>query len=213
MLIDAPPTLSNTIIHNKHSSHLMAKSMNQLAHKSPLICDGSGMFCEELAQRAIQNGSACCSQNYFEITLQEMKVFTECGTALSHKCGDDMTTECQKSEDMDGVTTKGQKQDGVTRESDIHRDGVTREDHKCCSVGPFTQKFLEILLQILINDSKTNQMHQNKVSVSSTATVCKKSKYLDCNNGIQSQLNCLQFENGGVLQQLLSVQKFEDDDV
>lgn len=35
---------------------------------------------------------------------------------------------------MDGVTTKGQKQDGVTKESDIHRDGVTREDHKCCSV-------------------------------------------------------------------------------
>lgn len=63
-----------------------------------------------------------------------MKVFTECGAALGHKCGDDMTAECQKSEDMDGVTTKGQKQDGVTKESDIHRDGVTREDHKCCSV-------------------------------------------------------------------------------
>ena len=37
MLIDAPPTLLNTIMHNKHLSHLMAKSMNELAHKSPLI--------------------------------------------------------------------------------------------------------------------------------------------------------------------------------
>ena len=37
MLIDAPLTLSNTIMHHKHLSHLMAKSMNELAHKSPLI--------------------------------------------------------------------------------------------------------------------------------------------------------------------------------
>ena len=37
MLIDAPPTLSNTIMHHKHLSHLMAKSMNELGHKSPLI--------------------------------------------------------------------------------------------------------------------------------------------------------------------------------
>lgn len=35
-----------------------------------VFCDGSEMFCEELAQRAIQNGRAFCSQNYFEITLQ-----------------------------------------------------------------------------------------------------------------------------------------------
>ena len=37
MLIDAPPTLLNTIMHNKHLIHLMAKIMNELAHKSPLI--------------------------------------------------------------------------------------------------------------------------------------------------------------------------------
>ena len=37
MLIDAPSTLSSAIMHNKHLSHLMAKSMNELAHKSPLI--------------------------------------------------------------------------------------------------------------------------------------------------------------------------------
>ena len=175
--------------------------------------DGSGMFSEELAQKAIQNGRACCSQNYFEITLQEMKVFTEWVTAPSHKCGDGVTTEFQKSEDMDGVTTEGQKEDGVTKESDIHGDDTTREDHKCCFVGPFTHKFLEILLRILISDSKSNQIHQNKVSMSSTATMCKKSKYLDCNNGIQSQLNYLQFGKGGVLQQLLSVQKLDDNDV
>ena len=37
MLIDAPPTLLNTKIHKKHLSHFMAKTMNELAHKSPLI--------------------------------------------------------------------------------------------------------------------------------------------------------------------------------
>ena len=37
MLIDAPSTLLNTIIHKKHLSHFMAKTMNELAHKSPLI--------------------------------------------------------------------------------------------------------------------------------------------------------------------------------
>ena len=37
MLIDMPPTLLNTIMYNKHFSHLVAKSMNELAHKSPLI--------------------------------------------------------------------------------------------------------------------------------------------------------------------------------
>ena len=37
MLIDVLPTLSNTIMYHKHFSRLMAKSMNELAHKSPLI--------------------------------------------------------------------------------------------------------------------------------------------------------------------------------
>ena len=37
MLIDAPPPLLSTIIHKKHLSHFMAKTMNELAHKSPLI--------------------------------------------------------------------------------------------------------------------------------------------------------------------------------
>ena len=41
MLIDAPPTLFNTIIHKKHLSHFMAKTMNELAHKSPLIKEQS----------------------------------------------------------------------------------------------------------------------------------------------------------------------------
>jgi len=177
-----------------------------------VFCDGSGIFSEELVQRAIQEGRACCAENYFEVTLQEMKVFTDCVTGLGHKCGDGMTTECHKC--GDGVTTEGHKQeDGVIKESDIHVDGVTREVQKCCCVGPFTQKLLGILLGILISDSKTNQIHENKVGMSSNATVCNKSKYLDCNNGIQSQLNCLQFGNGGVLQQLLSVQKLDNIDV
>ena len=37
MLIDAPPTLLNTVKYKKHLSHFMAKTINELAHKSPLI--------------------------------------------------------------------------------------------------------------------------------------------------------------------------------
>ena len=44
MLIDAPPPLLSTIIHKKHLSHFMAKTMNELAHKSPLIC----LYCVEV---------------------------------------------------------------------------------------------------------------------------------------------------------------------
>ena len=47
MLIDdASPTLLNTIIHKKNLSHFMAKTMNELAHKSPLIFDKSIKFCQ-----------------------------------------------------------------------------------------------------------------------------------------------------------------------
>ena len=60
MLIDASPTLSNAIMHHKHLSHLMAKSMNELAHKSPLILyncmqciDGSSI----LLQRYVTKGN------------------------------------------------------------------------------------------------------------------------------------------------------------
>ena len=204
-----------------------------------VFCDGSGIFSEELVQKAIQEGRVCCAENNFETTLQEMKIFMDCVTTQGHNCGDGMTTECHTL--RDGVTTKYYKcgygltteyhkyRDGVTTEffkcrednvstegqieSDIHEDGMTREVHKCCCVGPLTRKFLEILLGILISDSKTNQAHQSKVSMSSTASVCKKSKYLDYSNNIQSQLSCLQFGNGGVLQQLLSVQKLDDIDV
>ena len=42
MLIDAPPPLLSTITHKKHLSHFMAKTMNELAHKSPLITIHSG---------------------------------------------------------------------------------------------------------------------------------------------------------------------------
>ena len=51
MLIDAPLTLSNTIMHHKHLSHLMAKSMNELAHKSPLIVNVTHFYkCDPFLQ-------------------------------------------------------------------------------------------------------------------------------------------------------------------
>ena len=53
MSIDAPPTLLNTIMHNKHLNHLMAKSMNELAHKSPLIYPGfRSLFKKDLVATA-----------------------------------------------------------------------------------------------------------------------------------------------------------------
>ena len=36
-----PQLMLNTIMYNKHLSHLMTKSMNELAHKSPLISSSS----------------------------------------------------------------------------------------------------------------------------------------------------------------------------
>ena len=52
MLIDALPTLSNTIMHHKHLSRLMAKSMNELAHKSPLIYSKRKLVANETAVSA-----------------------------------------------------------------------------------------------------------------------------------------------------------------
>ena len=51
MLIDAPPTLLNAIIHKKHLSHFMAKNMNELARKSPLI----GLMVHVSVKRAKQS--------------------------------------------------------------------------------------------------------------------------------------------------------------
>jgi len=188
-----------------------------------VFCDGSGIFSEELVQKAIHEGRVCCAENYFEITLQELKALTDCVTTHGHRCIDGMTRECHRHGDgvttqffkcKDNVTTEGRKEeDSVTIQCDIYGDVVAREVHKCGCVGPFTRKFLEILLGILISDSKLNQANQSRVSMSSTAPVCKKSKYLDCNTHVQSQLNSLHFGNGGVLQQLLSVQKLDNMDV
>ena len=59
MLIDAPPTLLNTIIHKKHLSHFMAKNMNELAHKSPLILSWAN-----------ENHSTTCKETKQKVTKQ-----------------------------------------------------------------------------------------------------------------------------------------------
>ena len=67
MLIDAPPTLLNTIIHKKHLSHFMAKGMNELAHKSPLILSStsvvqvSGATLYYVVQPCCYAVQICCS--------------------------------------------------------------------------------------------------------------------------------------------------------
>lgn len=184
-----------------------------------VFCDGSGVFTEELVQEAIQDGRVCCAEKYFEMSLQEMKVFSDCITTEGNKHKYDVTIEGNTQGDCvtkghkhgDGVTTEGHKhKDGMTTVGHKCGDGVTIEAHKCGHVGPFSRKFLHILLEILINDSKANQA-QTSMSLSASP-MCKRSKYRDSNINIQS-FNCLQFGNGGVLQQLLSVQKLDDIDV
>ncbi len=177
-----------------------------------VFSDGSAIFTAELVQEAIQKGTVCCAENYFEMSLQEMKVFLDCVTTEGCECSDCVTTECHKC--SDNVTADGHTHgDCVTSVGHSCRDGMTIEAHKCGYVGPFSKKFLDILLQILINDSKTNQVQPNKVNMSPTSLMCKKSKFRNSNIDIQSNVNCLQFGNGGVLQQLLSLQKLDDIDV
>ena len=182
-----------------------------------VFCDGSGIFTEELVQEAIQEGRVCCAENYFEKSLQEMKVFMDCVTIEGHKCGDGVTTGCHKCSDNE--TTDGHMDgwrdymDGVTAVGHKRGDEMIIESHKCGHVGPFSKKFLGILLEILINDSKANQVQPNEVKMSSTTPMCKKSKFRDSYINMQCNYNCLQFGNGGVLQQLLSVQKLDDIDV
>ena len=69
MLINAPPTLLNTIMHSKHWSHLMAKSMNELAHKSPLIIR-MVLHLDSLwnrGTRELENGLLDSTQSYYHI--------------------------------------------------------------------------------------------------------------------------------------------------
>ena len=63
MLIDALPTLSNTIMHHKHLSRLMAKSMNELAHKSPLIL---------LSECALAAGHARSGNKYIFVCITDL---------------------------------------------------------------------------------------------------------------------------------------------
>ena len=183
-----------------------------------VFCDGIGIFTEELVQEAIQDGRTCCAEKHFEMALQQFKVFSDCMTA-DNICGNNVTRECHRHEDCvttggckmeDCMTTEGNKCDMTT--DDKCGDDVTTEPHRCGHVGPFSRQFLNILLEILIDDSKTNQVQASHVTVSPTTLMCKQSKYLESNVDIQ-RLNCQQFGNGGVLQKLLLVQKLDDIDV
>ena len=165
-----------------------------------VFCDGKGIFTEELVQEAIQAGNVCCAEKYFEVTLKEMDGFTDYVMA-SHKC-------------EDGMTTKGHKcEDSMTKESIAFGDCMTTEGHQCGHIGPFTKQFLGILLEILISDSKRRKPSPNTVSLSPTIQMCKGSRYPESKLSTQSNLSRLQFGAGGVLKQLLSVQKLDDMDV
>ena len=165
-----------------------------------VFCDGKDIFTEELVQEAIQAGSICCAEKYFEVTLKEMDGFNDYLLA-GHKC-------------EHGMTMKGHKcEDGVTKESIAFGDCMTTEGHQCGHVGPFTKQFLGILLEILISDSKRKKLSPNTASLSPTIQVCEGSKYPDSKLSTQSSLSHLQFGGGGVLNQLLSVQKLDNMDV
>ena len=178
-----------------------------------VFCNGRGIFTEELVQEAIQAGKICCSEKYFEMTLKEMDGFRGCVKA-GHKCGCGVTVEGHKCED--GVTTECHKHgDGVNIEGREFGVDVTTEDHECGHVGPLAKQFLGILLEILISDSNRSKIKPNQVTRKSSPTtqICKESKYPRSNITIQRHLNHLQFGTGGVLWQLLSVQKLDYMDV
>ena len=143
--------------------------------------------------------------------------------AEGHVCGDALNKEAPNRDKLftkeslrsgDGVIDEGDTcGSGVTKDSPKFGDDVTSEVHKCGQVGPYTKKFLGILLEILISDSKKRKLAPIPGSLLSSTQMCKESKYPESNFNIQSNLKHLQFGMGGVLQQVLSIQKLDDLDV
>lgn len=211
---------------------LVADPQNNLR----IFCNGTAIFTEELVWEAIETRNACCAEKYLELVLKEISDFCtgNCVIADCNNCGLDMTDPCQMHKGQvtvehhtscNGMTTDcydwersviaryDKFGDGVTSENNHSGDGVTSEGHRCGQTGPRAQQFLGVLLEILISDSKRQELSVNQAVLPLVSQSCKGSKYDDCKVSAPAKLSHLQFGNGGVFRQLLSIQKLDDIDV
>ena len=199
-----------------------------------VFCDGVAIFTEEIVEGFIQEGIMCCAEWCLEMVLQNAKFFVEIknedklyanATKERHDLSNCVTTRMEHcvTSTMEGcVTTRGSSMENcVTKEDDQHtmkadekgRDNFTTNPHECGHVGPYSRKFLEILLKIFIDDSNRSYPKVNDVIKSPNASMCKRSNFLKSSVSINKSNNYELFGNGGVLQNLLLVQKLDAIDV
>ena len=156
--------------------------------------------------------------------------FGDCVTTNCVKCEKGASADCTKCQDcvnrkygscQDNVTTEGGgsaaegQQDATIKGVRKGKNTATKEGHKCGTVGILTQRFLGIVLEILISDSRKGTTSLGQVNRLPTSQQCKGSKYSKSKSDIQSiyNFNNFQFGPGGVLKCLLSLQKLDDIDV
>lgn len=151
-----------------------------------------------------------CDKSVHGVTTE----FDTCHDGVTSNCVDYTGFVIKKSKKCEeSVTTEYYYcKDSVTPDSHKFGEDTTSEIHQCGNVGPCARQFLAIFLEILINDSKQVELSPNKqFQMSSTASQsCKGSKYPDSKFSKSRNLSKLQFGNGGVFKQLLSVQKLDD---
>ncbi|PFX19159.1 Inositol-pentakisphosphate 2-kinase [Stylophora pistillata] len=199
-----------------------------------VFCDGVTIFTDEIVQGCIQEESVCCAEWCLETALQKANFLMDLTTADTlgvnstkecHDLTNCVTTEikdCVTTRIKDFVTTKGSKmEDSETKEKGQHTltadekegENITTHVHECGNVGPSSRKFLEILLKIFIHDSSRSQPKPSNMINSPNTSMCRRSKFSESEFNIQSSPDHRLFGNGGVLQNLLSVQKLDDLDV
>ena len=156
--------------------------------------------------------------------------FGDCVTTNCVKCEEGASADCTKCQDcvnrkygscQDNVTTEGcgsaaeGQQDAPIKDVRERKNTPTKESHKCGTVGFLTQRFLGIVLEILISDSRKGTTSLGQVNRLPTSQRCKGSKYSKSKSDIQGiyNFNNFQFGPGGVLKCLLSLQKLDDIDV
>lgn len=198
-----------------------------------VFCNGEGIFTEELVQEAIEAGRICCAENFCEVVFKKVDGFSDwvmaghksedcvtkvchfennCVNLKGHKAWDGVIKECDKI--GESATMEGQKhENAVTKQTVESEVCMTRDRHQCGCVGPFTKQFLSILLEILISDSKQRKFSPNQEALSPASQVCKGSEYHKSDHRNHGNLGNFHFGTGGVLKQLLSVQKLDDIDV
>ena len=167
--------------------------------------------CRDGATTGSYNFGDCVTTNCIKCEQGASADSTKCQDCVNRKygsCQDNVTTEgC-------GSAAEGQ-QDAPIKDVRERKNTPTKESHKCGTVGFLTQRFLGIVLEILISDSRKGTTSLGQVNRLPTSQRCKGSKYSKPKSDIQSIYNFNNFQFGpeGVLKCLLSLQKLDDMDV